>query len=97
MCSQTKQQASDAQRPSASLWIRLIIGLVAVSLLAVAAASGALYFRFKAKNTEFHEQTLRNQASLITDYLKKAPPGCVYRKPKRGRSGDEVRLGSRVN
>ena len=32
-------------------------------------------FRFKAKNTEFREQTLRNQASLITDYLKKAPPG----------------------
>ena len=46
-----------------------------VSLLAVAAASGALYYRFKAKNTEFREQTLRNQASLITDYLKTAPQG----------------------
>ena len=77
MCSQTKQQVSDPQRTSASLWIRLIVGLVAVSLLAVAATSGALYFRFKAKNTEFREQTLRNQASLITDYLKKAPPGAL--------------------
>ena len=77
MCSQTKQQVNDAQRPSVSLWIRLIVGLVSVSLLAVAAASGALYFRFKAKNTEFHEQTLRNQAALITDYLKRAPDGAV--------------------
>ena len=75
MSSQTKQQVSDAQRPSASLWIRLIVGLVSVSLLAVAAASGALYYRFKAKNAEFREQTLRNQAALITDYLKTAPQG----------------------
>ena len=35
MCSQTKQQVSDAQSASPSLWIRLIIGLVSVSLLAV--------------------------------------------------------------
>ncbi len=77
MCSQTKQQVSDAQRPSASLWIRLIVGLVSVSLLAVAAASGALYYRFKAKNAEFREQTLRNQAALITDYLKTAPQGAL--------------------
>lgn len=46
-------------------------------MLAVVAASGALYYRFKAKNTEFHEQTLRNQAALITDYLKRAPDGAV--------------------
>jgi signal transduction histidine kinase len=77
MCSQTKQQVNDARGPSASLWIRLIVGLVSVSLLAVTAASGALYFRFKAKNTEFHEQTLRNQAALITDYLRKAPDRAV--------------------
>ena len=61
------------QKVSASLWLRLIVGLVSVSLLAVGAASAALYIRFKAKNYEFREQTLRNQAALITDYLKKAP------------------------
>ena len=61
------------QKVSASLWLRLIVGLVSVSLLAVGAASAALYVRFKAKNSEFREQTLRNQAALITDYLKKAP------------------------
>jgi signal transduction histidine kinase len=77
MCSRTRQQATDAQRPSASLWIRLIVGLVSVSLLAVVAASGVLYYRFKAKNAEFREQTLRNQAALITDYLKTAPQGAL--------------------
>lgn len=61
------------QKVSASLWLRLIVGLVSVSLLAVGAASAALYIRFKAKNYEFREQTLHNQAALITDYLKKAP------------------------
>ena len=61
------------QKVSASLWLRLIVGLVSVSLLAVGAASAALYVRFKAKNSEFREQTLSNQAALITDYLKKAP------------------------
>ena len=61
--------------PSPSLWLRLIVGLVAVSLLAVVAASGALYVRFNAKNGEFREQTLRNQASLIADYVTTAPPG----------------------
>jgi len=60
-----------------SLWLRLIVGLVSVSLLAVVATSGALYLRFKAKNTEFHEQTLRNQAGLIVDHLQKAPGGAL--------------------
>ncbi len=63
------------QAVTASLWLRLIVGLISVSLLAVAAASGALYVRFKAKNSEFREQTLRNQAELIVDYVKKAPRG----------------------
>ncbi|HEX7532985.1 MAG TPA: HAMP domain-containing sensor histidine kinase [Methyloceanibacter sp.] len=61
-----------SQKPSASLWLRLIVGLVSVSLLAVGAASAALYVRFKAKNLEFREQTLRNQAGVIADYLKTA-------------------------
>ncbi len=50
---------------------------MSVSLLAVGAASGALYLRFKAKNLEFREQTLRNQARLIADYLKEAPGGAI--------------------
>jgi signal transduction histidine kinase len=61
------------QKVSLSLWLRLIIGLVSVSLLAVVVASAGLYVRFKAKNSEFHEQTLHNQAALITHYLKKMP------------------------
>jgi signal transduction histidine kinase len=69
------------QKVSASLWLRLIIGLVSVSLLAVGAASAALYVRFKAKNSEFREQTLQNQAALITSYLKKAPEGPITLPP----------------
>ena len=63
MCSQQKQPTTSSQNVSASLWLRLIIGLVSVSLLAVATASAVLYVRFKAKNTQFHEETLRNQAA----------------------------------
>ena len=75
MCSQTNLPVRSPQRVSASLWLRLIVGLVSVSLLAVVVASGALYVRFKAKNTEFREQTLRNQAGLIADYVRKAAKG----------------------
>ncbi len=63
--------------PSASLWLRLIVGLVSVSLLAVGAASGALYVRFKAKNSQFREQTLGLQAGVIEHYLKTAPDGPI--------------------
>src|SRR5581483_1922025 len=75
MCSPTNQPVPSPQTVSASLWLRLIVGLVSVSLLAVGAASVALYVRFKAKNSEFREQTLHNQAALIADYLKKAQEG----------------------
>ncbi len=77
MCSQTGQQVRSPQNPSASLWLRLIVGLVTVSLLAVGAASGALYVRFKAKNLQFREETLRNQAGVIVDYLKTEPDGPI--------------------
>jgi signal transduction histidine kinase len=77
MCSQTRQQVRNPQKASASLWLRLIVGLVSVSLLAVGAASGALYVRFKAKNLQFREETLRNQAGVIVDFLKTVPEGPV--------------------
>jgi signal transduction histidine kinase len=77
MCSQTSPPVRSPQKVSASLWLRLIVGLVSVSLLAVGAASAALYVRFRAKNFEFREQTLHNQAALITDYLKRAPAGPI--------------------
>jgi signal transduction histidine kinase len=67
----------NSPKASASLWLRLIIGLVSVSLLAIAAASGVLYVRFKAKNTQFREQTLGLQAGVIAHYLKTAPEGPI--------------------
>lgn len=63
---------------SPSLWLRLIVGLVTVSILAVATAGGVLYVRFKAKNTQFREQTLSVQASVIANYLKEAPEGPIH-------------------
>jgi signal transduction histidine kinase len=68
---------TNRKNPSPSLWLRLIVGLVGVSLLAVGAASGALYVRFKAKNTQFREQTLGLQAGVIVHYLKTAPDGPI--------------------
>ena len=73
MCSPTGQEMPSPAKVTSSLWLRLIVGLVGVSLLAVVAASGALYVRFKAKNSEFREQTLRIQANLIADYLRDYP------------------------
>jgi len=75
MCSQTNPPVRSPQKITASLWLRLILGLVSVSLLAVIVASGVLYVRFKAKNSEFREQTLSNQGRLIADYVKRAPEG----------------------
>ena len=77
MCSLPRPQANSSQSPTASLWLRLIVGLVGVSLLAVGTASAVLYVRFKAKNTQFHEQTLRNQAALISDFVKKIAPAPI--------------------
>ena len=47
-------------------------------IAAVAAASGALYVRFKAKNSQFREQTLSLQAGVIAHYLKTAPEGPIH-------------------
>ena len=74
---QDSSASPNRERASPSLWLRLIIGLVSVSLLAVATASGVLYVRFKAKNTQFREQTLSVQASVIANYLKEAPEGPI--------------------
>lgn len=71
------EQANGVKHVGLSLWLRLIIGLVSVSVLAVGVASYALYVRFKTTNSEFHEQTLRNQTGLIVEYLKKAPKGPI--------------------
>jgi len=75
-CSQS-EPANSSRSASASLWWRLIVGLVTVSLLAVAAASALLYVRFKAKNSEFREQTLSLQAGVIEHYLATAPEGPI--------------------
>lgn len=58
-----------------SIWGRLIIGLVAVSLLAAAATSLLIYERFIATNSAFRDRTLQNDARVIAKLLRRAAEG----------------------
>ncbi len=58
-----------------SIWFRLIIGLVSVSLLAAAATSLLIYERFIATNSAFRDRTLQNDARIISKLLRRAAEG----------------------
>jgi signal transduction histidine kinase len=58
-----------------SIWVRLIIGLVAVSLLAAAATSLLIYERFVATNSAFRDRTLQNDARVIAKLLRRTAQG----------------------
>ena len=58
-----------------SIWIRLIVGLVSVSLLAAAATSLLIYQRFIATNSAFRDRTLQNDARVISKLLRRAAEG----------------------
>ena len=58
-----------------SIWKRLIIGLVSVSLLAAAATSLLIYQRFVATNSAFRDRTLQNDAQVISKLLRRAAEG----------------------
>jgi signal transduction histidine kinase len=58
-----------------SIWVRLIVGLVAVSLLAAAATSLLIYERFIATNSTFRDRTLQNDARMIAKLLRRAAEG----------------------
>jgi signal transduction histidine kinase len=58
-----------------SIWNRLIVGLVSVSLLAAAATSLLIYQRFVATNSAFRDRTLQNDAQLIGKLLRRAAEG----------------------
>ncbi len=60
---------------ASSIWIRLIIGLVSVSLLAAAATSWLIYQRFVATNSAFRDRTLQNDAQVIDNLLRRAAEG----------------------
>lgn len=60
-------------KSSKSLWIQLAVALAASSLVAVGTASVILYQRFNAINSTFREHTLRNEARLITKFLRHVP------------------------
>jgi signal transduction histidine kinase len=64
-----------AKSRSQSIWVRLIVGLVAVSLLAAAATSLLIYERFVATNSAFRDRTLQNDARIISKLLRRAAEG----------------------
>ena len=66
---------SAAKSRAQSIWVRLIVGLVAVSLLAAAATSLLIYERFVATNSAFRDRTLQNDARVISKLLRRAAEG----------------------
>ena len=64
-----------AKSRAQSIWVRLIVGLVAVSLLAAAATSLLIYERFVATNSAFRDRTLQNDARVISKLLRRAAEG----------------------
>ena len=61
--------------PQQSIWFRLIVGLVGVSLLAAAVTSFVIYERFIATNSAFRDRTLQNDARVIGKLLRRAAEG----------------------
>jgi hypothetical protein len=58
-----------------SIWFRLIVGLVGVSLLAAVATSFIIYERFISTNSAFRDRTLQNDARVIGKLLRRAAEG----------------------
>jgi hypothetical protein len=58
-----------------SIWFRLIVGLVGVSLLAAVATSFIIHERFIATNSAFRDRTLQNDARVIGKLLRRAAEG----------------------
>lgn len=58
-----------------SIWLRLIVGLVTVSLLAATATSWIIYERFVSTNSAFRDRTLQNDARIIKNLLQRTAEG----------------------
>jgi signal transduction histidine kinase len=58
-----------------SLWFRLIVGLLSLSLIGIGLASAMFLYRFRVTNLQFREQTLEIQAGVIAKVLRRAGAG----------------------
>jgi signal transduction histidine kinase len=58
-----------------TLFARLVLGLIVVSLCAVAATSGFLYLRYRSINRVLRERTLQSQAAEIARLVHETAPG----------------------
>ena len=84
---------SAAKSRAQSIWVRLIVGLVAVSLLAAAATSLLIYERFVATNSAFRDRTLQNDARVISKLLRRAAEGRPLQLPDFLADGFQQRKG----
>lgn len=64
-----------------SIWTRLIVGIVGVTLLAASATSFLIYKRFIVTNSAFRDRTLQNDARLITKLIARAGEGQQLKLP----------------
>ncbi|MFA5952098.1 MAG: HAMP domain-containing sensor histidine kinase [Hyphomicrobium sp.] len=60
---------------STSILLRLIIGLISVTVLGAAATSLLIYNRFVSTNSAFRDRTLQNDARIIGNLLRRASEG----------------------
>ena len=62
-----------------SLWLRLILSLVGISLISILLATGLLYERFKLTNSQFRDRTLQNHARTISKFVRRLAPDAPIR------------------
>jgi signal transduction histidine kinase len=75
-----KRETAKPRQPH-SLWLRLVVSLLAAMLLAVGAATAVLYLRFKNTDSQFRDHTLQNHARIISRYIRRLPPGTPIKIP----------------
>lgn len=65
---------------SDSIWMRLVIGLVGASILAIVVAGSVLYFRFETTHQAFREETLQSEGHLIARLVRRAESSVSLKK-----------------
>lgn len=69
------------ERMAGSIWNRLILGIIVVTLFAAGATSLLIFKRFIVTNSAFRDRTLQNDARLITKLLARAGEGKQLKLP----------------
>ncbi len=73
--------AAAHKRGAGSIWSRLILGIVVVTLFAAGATGFLIFKRFIVTNSAFRDRTLQNDARLITKLIARAGDGQELKLP----------------